>query len=89
MSKRKPHNVKVKFKRIDYEKKSTKEAATAIIIYLNGKRVLIVLCFHLNFFSNKGCPKRLIHMVLTNGTFLFKSAQQCIGSHFFIIISYT
>ena len=89
MSKRKPHDIKFKFKTIECAKKTTKEAVNNIVLYLNGKRVLVVLCSHLKFFSNKGCPNRLVFVVLSNGAWLFKSPQQSIGSHFPLIISCT
>ena len=88
MSKRKPHDIKFKFKVIKCAKKTTKEAANNIVLYLNGNRVLVVLCSHLEFSSNIGCPNRLVHIVLSNDTFLFKSAQRSTISHFPSIISY-
>jgi hypothetical protein len=33
--------------------KTTKEVANNIVLFLNGNTMLIVLCFHLTFFSNK------------------------------------
>jgi hypothetical protein len=75
MSKRKPHDIKFKFKAIECAKKTPKEAANNIILYLNGNRVLAVLCSHLKFFSNIGCSNRLVHIiVLSNNAFLFESA---------------
>ena len=80
MSKRKPHDIKFKFKAIECVKKTTKEAANNklfnIVLYFNGKRVLVVVCSHLKFFSSKECPNRLVHVVLVNDAFHFKIAQQ-------------
>ena len=87
MSKRKPHDVKFKFKAIECMKKTTKEAANNIILYLNRNRVLVGLCSHLKLFSNKGCPSRFVHVVLSNDAFLFESEQQSFSSNFPIIIS--
>ena len=88
MSKRKLHGVKFKFKAMKCAKK-LKEAANNMVLYLNGKRVLVVLCSHLKFFSNKGCPNRLVHIVLSSDAFLFESVQGSVGSRFPIIISCT
>ena len=36
MSKRRPHDVKFKFKTIECARKTTKEVASNIVLYLNG-----------------------------------------------------
>ena len=99
MSKRKLHDVKFKFKAI-YRvcEKQSKEAPYNIvlyiyiyIIYINGKRVLVVLCSHLKFLiSKKGCPNRLVHVVLSNDAFLFQSAYngllEAFSYHYFLYL---
>ena len=88
MSKRQPHDVKFKFKSIECAKKITKEVANNIVLFLNkisaGHSLLSP-----EVLSNKVCKNRLVHVVLSNDAFLFKSAQRSISSHFSIVISFT
>ena len=88
MSKRKPHDLKFEFKAIECVKMIKRSSQQHCPLF-KRKRVLVVLCSHLKFFSNKGCPNRLVHVVLSNDVFLFEIAQQSVSSHFPIIISCT
>ena len=77
MSKRKPHDIKFKFKVIECAKRTTKEAANKTVLYLNGNRVLVVLCSHLNFFSNIGCSNRLADPIITLHACSDNMSDQC------------
>ena len=76
MSEIKPRNVKFQLKAIECEATSS---------------TLIVLYSHLKFLLQQvgRYISSLVHMVLSNDTFYFESAQPLIGGHFPITISCT